>query len=132
MVEPILHLVERIPHPSGTQTTESTDVTSQSIGESTASRIAGTAENTRALHSVALILKRIVDDSPCMTCPCSPTSDDLNIRAAKSVVPFDLFNLISWIIGATEEPTLARCVDIPDDLYLKVISICHDHRLSCI
>ncbi|KAI2644853.1 Protein Son [Labeo rohita] len=65
-------LVDRIPHPSGTETTESTEVTSQSDGESTASRIAGTTENTRTLYSAELILKRILNDSPCMTCPWPP------------------------------------------------------------
>ena len=44
----------------------------------------------------------------------SMTSDDLNVNEAKSVVPHELFNLISWIIGATEEPTLSCYVDIPD------------------
>lgn len=56
---------------------------------------------------------------------------DLNVSAAKSVVPFELYNLISWIIGATEEPALAHYADIPDDLNLKVLYLSR-HCLSCI
>lgn len=78
------------------------------------------------LYCAALILKMLLCDSPGMTCKWPPTSDDLNVSEAKSVVPFKLYNLISWIIGATEEPTLAHYVHIPDDLNLKVISICQD------
>ena len=61
-----------------------------------------------------------------MTCPWPPTSDDLNVSDAKSVVPLELYNVIAGIVGATEEPTLACYVDIPEDLNLKVISICQD------
>ncbi|XP_056105946.1 uncharacterized protein LOC130084505 [Rhinichthys klamathensis goyatoka] len=130
-------LIDRLPHPSGTETTESTEVTSQSDCENRVSAKAGpqrptsmasinTAEDTRTLYSAALILKMLLCDSPGMKCPWPPTSDDLNVSEAKSVVPIELYNLISWIIGATEEPTLAHYVDIPDDLNLKVISICQD------
>lgn len=130
-------LIDRLPHPSGTETTESTEVTSQSDGENTTNTTSvpqrqtsvasiNTTEDTRTLYSAALILKMLLCDSPGMTCPWPPTSDDLNVSEAKSVVPLELYNLISWIIGATEEPTLAHYVDIPDDLNLKVISICQD------
>lgn len=70
-----------------------------------------TAEDTRTLYSAALILKMLLCDSLGMKCPWLPTSDDLNVSEAKSVVPIELYNLISWIIGATEEPTLAHYVD---------------------
>lgn len=60
-----------------------------------------------------------------MTCPWPPTSDDLNVSDAKSVVPLELYNVMAWIVGATEEPTLACYVDIPEDLNLKVISVCY-------
>ncbi|KAL1251048.1 hypothetical protein QQF64_018844 [Cirrhinus molitorella] len=130
-------LIDRLPHPSGTETTESTEITSQSDGENTPGTTAGlqrptsvasinTTEDTRTLYSAALIIKMILCDSSGMTCPWPPTSDDLNVSEAKSVVPVELYNLISWIIGATEEPASSHYVDIPDDLNLKVISICQD------
>ena len=86
-----------------------------------------TKENTRTLYNAAMILKGLISDPPGMTCPWPPTSDDLNVNEAKSVVPHELFNLISWIIDATEEPTLSCYVNIPDEINLKVISICHDN-----
>ena len=49
---------------------------------------------------------------------------------AKSIGPFELYNLITWIIGATEEPTLACYVHIPDDVSLKYFICQHIGRLS--
>ena len=73
-----------------------------------------------------LILKMLLCDSPGMTSPWPPTSDDLNEIEAKSVVRLKKYNLISWIIDANEEPKPACYVGIPDDLNLKVTSICQD------
>ena len=42
-------------------------------------------KDTRTLYSAALILKMLLCDSPGMTFPLAPTSDDLNETAAKSV-----------------------------------------------
>ena len=61
-----------------------------------------------------------------MACPWLPTAENLNVSDAKSVVPVELYNLIAWIIGATEEPTLDCYVDIADDVNLKVLSVCQD------
>ena len=136
-------LIDRLPHPSGTDTTESTEVSqAESDTEHMARTTAGpqTTENTRTLYSAALILKQLLCDSPgmtcdspgmtCdspgMTCPWPPTSVDLNVSDAKSVVPLELYNVIAWIVGATEETTLACYVDIPEYLNLKVISVCQD------
>ncbi|XP_039538675.1 uncharacterized protein LOC120486602 [Pimephales promelas] len=142
-------LIDRLPHPSGTETTESTEVTSQSDCENRYSAKAGpqrptsmasinTAEDTRTLYSAALILKMLLCDSPGMKCPWPPTSDDLNVSEAKSAVPIELYNVISWIIGATEEPTLAHYVDIPaPESVLQAVhcsckqSKCETGRCSC-
>ncbi|XP_016363138.1 uncharacterized protein LOC107704663 [Sinocyclocheilus anshuiensis] len=68
-------LIDRLPHPSGTETTESTEVTSQSDGENitnttsvpqrqTSVASINTTEDTRTLYSAALILKMLLCDSP--------------------------------------------------------------------
>ena len=126
-------LLDNPPQGSGTSTTESTEVSqaesqAESDSEPTASSTSGqkNTEDTRTLYSAGLLLKRLLNDSPGMTCPWPPTAQDLNVSEAKSVVPVELYNLVAWIIGATEEPTLANFVDIPDDVNLKVISICQD------
>ncbi|XP_049332864.1 uncharacterized protein LOC111197609 isoform X2 [Astyanax mexicanus] len=132
-------LIDRLPHPLATgTTTESTEVSqtesdceknpNTTVGQERSSTgvSVNTLEDTRTLYSAALILKKLLRDSSGMTCPWPPTSDDLNVTEAKSVVPLELYNLISWIVGAAEEPTLACYVDIPDDMNLKMISICQD------
>ena len=125
-------LLDRLPQPSGTST-ESTEVSqaesqAESDSEHMASTTCGqkTSEDTRTLYSAGLILKRLLSDSPGMACPWPPTAENLNVSDAKSVVPVELYNLIAWIIGATEEPTLDCYVAIADDVNLKVLSICQD------
>ena len=61
-----------------------------------------------------------------MTFPWPPTSCDINEIEAKSVVRLEMYNLISWIIDANEEPKPACYVGIPDDMNFKVTSICQD------
>ena len=61
-----------------------------------------------------------------MSCPWLPTSENLNVTEAQTVVPLALYNLVRWIIGASEEPTLDNFVNIADDLHLKVLSVCQD------
>lgn len=61
-----------------------------------------------------------------MPYPWPPTSDDLNVTEAKSVVPLELYNLIAWVVGASEELTLACYGHKQHDLSLKVLSICQD------
>ena len=118
-------LLDRLPHPSDTTTTESTEV-SQPETDNEHTSGPQTAEHTRTLYTAGLILKRLLNESPGMKCPWPPTSEDLNVSEAKSVVPVELFNVISWIVGATEEPTLDSYVDIPEDVNLKVLSVCQD------
>ncbi|XP_048113517.1 uncharacterized protein LOC125303684 [Alosa alosa] len=61
-----------------------------------------------------------------MSCPWPPTSENVNVSEAQTVVSLALYNVVSWIIGATEEPTLDYYVNIADDLHLKVVSLCQD------
>ena len=124
-------LLDRLPPPSDTSTTESTEVSQAESQASDKEHTAGTsgqqtAEHTRTLYSAGLILKKLLSESPGMKCPWPPTAEDLNVSEAKAVVPVELFNVIAWIIGATDEPTLASYVDIPEDVFLKVISVCQD------
>ncbi|XP_051810146.1 uncharacterized protein LOC110947043 isoform X2 [Acanthochromis polyacanthus] len=125
-------LLQKIPPQSGTSTefTEVSQAESQteSDSEHMASTTSGqnTTDVTRTLYSAGLILKRVLSDSPGMTCPWPPTADNLNVSDAQSVVPEELYNLIAWIIGASEEATGVGYVDIPDDVRLKVLSVCQD------
>lgn len=61
-----------------------------------------------------------------MSSPWPPTSNDLNVRAAESIVPVELYNLLAWCIGASNEPTIAEKVSVSDEIHLKLLSICQD------
>ena len=129
---PAEKLLDRLPHVSGagtTETTESTEVSQDSNGTVTppTHRIeADTAEDTRTFYHMALRLRRLVADSPPMPCPWPPTSADFNLTEAKAIIPLELYNFLSWVIDASQEPTLKSHVDIDDDLNVKVLSICQD------
>lgn len=120
-------LIDKLPQPESSSQ-ESTEVSQSDTqdNETTQRSASQTTQDTRILYNAALILKMLIRDSSGMNCPWPPTSDDLNVTEAKSVVPLELYNLIAWVIGATEDPAVGHYVDIPHDLNLKVLSICQD------
>ena len=120
-------LVDMLPYPSGAETTQSSELSqTDSETEKGTTERQTTQEDARTLYTAALFLKRHLSDTPGMSCPWPPTSENLNVTEAQTVVPLALYNLVSWIIGASEEPTLDNFVDIADDLHLKVLSVCQD------
>ena len=118
-------LLDMVPFPSGAETTQSSEM-SQTDSETEKPTTKTKPEDTRTLYTAALLLKSLLSDTPGMSCPWPPTAEDFNVTEAQAVVPLELYNLISWIIGATEEPTLEHFVKIADDLHLKVLSVCQD------
>ncbi|XP_034076536.1 uncharacterized protein LOC117549056 [Gymnodraco acuticeps] len=120
-------LVDMLPDPSGTETTQSSELSqTDSDNETGRTKCPTTHEDTRTLYTVALFLKRLLSDTPGMSCPWPPTSENVNVTESQTVVPIGLYNLLSWIIGSTEEPTLDHYVNIDDDVHLKVLSVCQD------
>ena len=119
-------LVDMLPSPSGAETTQSSESQEDSETEKLTTKWQTTQEDGRTLYTAALILKRHLSDTPGMSCPWLPTSENLNVTEAQTVVPLALYNLVNWIIGAPEEPTLDNFVNIADDLHLKVLSVCQD------
>lgn len=112
---------------SGAETTQSSKMSqTDSETEKRTTKLQTTTEDTRTLYTAALLLKRLLSDSPGMSCPWPPTAEDFNVTKAQTVVPLELYNLVSWIVGATEEPTLDHFVNIADDMDLKVLSVCQD------
>lgn len=55
-----------------------------------------------------------------------PLSCDLNISEANKVVPVELYNLIAWIVGASDDPVLADRVKVENDTNTRILSICQD------
>ncbi|XP_034096209.1 uncharacterized protein LOC117562482 [Gymnodraco acuticeps] len=120
-------LVDMLPDPSGTETTQSSELSqTDSDNETGRTKCQTTHEDTRTLYTAALFLKRLLSDTPGMSCPWPPTSENVNVTESQTVVPIGLYNLLSWIIGSTEEPTLDHYVNIDDDVHLKVLSVCQD------
>ncbi|KAK6168598.1 hypothetical protein SNE40_019797 [Patella caerulea] len=74
----------------------------------------------------ASLIKKSLADKPGMVCPWPPTSSDLNMKSALDIVPLELFNFMSWVTGSSEEPTLSEMVNVSDDTYPKILSICQD------
>ncbi|XP_034082274.1 uncharacterized protein LOC117552764 [Gymnodraco acuticeps] len=120
-------LVDMLPDPSGTETTQSSELSqTDSDNETGRTKCQTTHEDTRTLYTAAFFFKRLLSDTPGMSCPWPPTSENVNVTESQTVVPIGLYNLLSWIIGATEEPTLDHYVNIDDDVHLKVLSVCQD------
>ena len=113
--------------PSGVETTQSSELSqTESKNEKGTTKCQTKQEDARTLYTAELFLKRHLSDTPGMSCPWPPTSETLNVTEAQTVVPLALYNVVSWILGATEEPTLDHYVNIADDLHLKVLSVCQD------
>ncbi|XP_076867112.1 uncharacterized protein LOC143518500 [Brachyhypopomus gauderio] len=114
--------------PSGAETTQSSEMsqTDSDTERRTSKQQTTTTEGKRTLYTAALLLKRLLSDSPGMSCLCPPTAENFNLTEAQTVVPLELYNLVSWIVGATEEPTLEQFVNISDNMHVKVLSVCQD------
>ncbi|XP_063046370.1 uncharacterized protein LOC134440288 isoform X3 [Engraulis encrasicolus] len=107
------------PSPAAEQPSQSGETTpSNSATEEKTVDLHTTPEETRTLYTAALLLKTLLSDAP--------PPQDVSVNEGLTVVPLELFNLVSWVIGASEEPTLEHTVNIPDDLHLKVLSVCQD------
>ena len=117
-------LFDQLPLHSDPDTEESE--TDDDGDEDYAPRMFQYEETTRVLYNAALLLKCAIKNSPGMNAPWPPTSNDFTIEAARSVVPVELFNLVSWISGASEDATIESYVDIPENLAPKVLSLCQD------
>jgi len=60
------------------------------------------------LYSAGVIVQQALKETPGMTTPWPPLATDLSIDAADKVVPLELYNLIAWCVGASEEPVLDK------------------------
>ena len=83
-------------------------------------------EDTRTVYNAALIIKRAINQGSGLLCPWPPTSDDLTVTAAKSVIPIELYNVMAWITGGSDEPTMENYVTLTEEADLKVLSLCQD------
>ena len=73
-----------------------------------------------------MIVRAAIRDAPGMTCPWPPTSKDLTLETARSVIPSELFNLIAWCCGLSEEPCFTDNTYVNDEDHTKLLSVCQD------
>ncbi|XP_035987004.1 uncharacterized protein LOC118560224 [Fundulus heteroclitus] len=83
-------------------------------------------DHTRTIYSAGIILKQAVKSAPKMSANWPPTSEDLNISSARKIVPIELYNLLAWCIGVSDELTLSNMVNVSEEVDLRLLSICQD------
>ncbi|XP_041350657.1 uncharacterized protein LOC121369672 [Gigantopelta aegis] len=80
----------------------------------------------QTLYETSDILQRAIKEQPRMEKPWPPISDTMNIESCESVVPVELYNLLVWSIGVSEELSISERVSVPESIHLKLLSICQD------
>ncbi|XP_070534449.1 uncharacterized protein [Ptychodera flava] len=55
-----------------------------------------------------------------------PRAEDLSIQQSRSIVPTKLFNFLAWSTGTSQDFLNSERVDVPEDVELKLLSICQD------
>eukprot|EP00794_Sanderia_malayensis_P000765 gene765-55_t len=80
----------------------------------------------QTLYNAALIIRKKLKDSPKLNLPWPPLASDIMFDNAKKVVPSELFNMLSWICGFSEEAVLSNYVPIKKKQSTKIMSIAQD------
>ncbi|XDV11366.1 hypothetical protein PO909_000329 [Leuciscus waleckii] len=84
------------------------------------------SDRKSTLFSAGIIVQQVMQAISGMTMPWPPLSTDLNIDAADTMVPVELYNLIAWCTGASDEPVFDKKVQLPEDTNRRLLSICQD------
>lgn len=78
------------------------------------------------LYHVAMFLRDIVCSSTKWYDCWPPLSSDISGASVKRVVPPLLFNFLSWMMGASDDPEQTDYVSIKEDMVPKVFSVAQD------
>ncbi|XP_072303353.1 uncharacterized protein [Eucyclogobius newberryi] len=78
------------------------------------------------LFSAGIAIKNAVKQKPGVQWTRPPTSEEFNVTSVRNVVPQELFNLLAWIVGASEDPTLGELQEVSEQIELELLSICQD------
>lgn len=61
-----------------------------------------------------------------------PVAEDFDVAKAAEAIPIELYNLMAWITGLSDEPELDKFVEVEEMSHLKLLSILQDVvSLSC-
>lgn len=59
--------------------------------------------------------------------PGPPSAENLNENAAMAIIPPQLYNFISWVVGASSEPEIGKHVEVADPkLRQQILNVCQD------
>ena len=71
-----------------------------------------------------LILRRAIANCPTWTASWLPKASEFTMENAMSVVPKELYDIIAWTIGASDEPEVTS--NLAAETNIKILSICQD------
>ena len=77
-------------------------------------------------YVVAMALQNAIKEAQPMDSAWPPSSVDLCTTQVLKMVPFVLFNFISWILGFSDYPEMSSYLKLEDSRKTKVLSICQD------
>ncbi|XP_041359488.1 uncharacterized protein LOC121375875 [Gigantopelta aegis] len=83
-------------------------------------------QSLRTLFESGVVINAAIKAQQSMECRWPPTSDDLNVRSCETVIPVELYNMLAWIVGASDECTIVDRVTVPQKTHLLLLSICQD------
>lgn len=75
------------------------------------------------LDVVGLIVKNAIQVLPGMAGPWPPTAQDLTMESMQELSPCQLYNLLAWCVGATNEPDVVAFTKVKDEVQIKLLSI---------
>ncbi|XP_055957426.1 uncharacterized protein LOC126822187 isoform X2 [Patella vulgata] len=73
------------------------------------------------LYTAAMHLRQGLDKTDGLKGPWPRTVKDLSAEAAKALIPIPLFNIVAWILGISDEPTLDNFVTVNESSKLTSI-----------
>lgn len=79
----------------------------------------------REQFAIALDVKKIDNVSTSMLL-WPPTAADLTMDCAEKIIPPMLFNLITWMVGASQDPTDEEFVKVTDVEKRRILTIAQD------
>lgn len=114
---------------SGGETTEVPDSESperQDSPERPTSKTPELQESFSLLYNVGMIMRQQISahERPKISWP--PEVKDFDIDIAERMVPIELYNLMAWITGLSDEPVLDMFVEVPRNFHCKSLSILQD------
>ena len=83
-------------------------------------------QSLQALYESGVVINAAIKAQQSMDCSWPPTSDNLHVRSCEAVVPIELYNMLAWIVGASNECNIVDRVTVPPKTHLLFLSICQD------